>query len=93
MASFVPLLPLLLGAMTPSALAMARDCAPTPPAPEGSVPWVQSLPLGLQDQFSSALLSPNGRQLPLRTLDGGPKQPLEATGEGEDPAFCPLAPG
>ncbi len=91
MASFVPLLPLLLGAMTPSALAMARDCAPTPPAPESSVPRVQSrMFLGLQDQFSSALLSPNGRQLSRKTLDGGPKQPLEAIGEGEDPAFCPL---
>ncbi len=90
MASFVPLLPLLLGAMTPSALAMAGDCTPTP-APQGSVPWGQSwMPLGLQDEFFSALLPPNGHQLSRRTLDSGPKQLLEATGEGEDPAFCPL---
>lgn len=93
MAPFVPLLPLVLSAMAPSALAMAVDCAPTPPAPEGPVPWVQSwMPLALQDQFGVLFPPGSTPQVSRSTaLDGGGhQQPLEATGEGEDPAFCPL---
>ena len=75
MASFTSLLPLMLSAMAPSALAMAVDCAPTPPSPDGPVPWVRSwVPPALQHQFSV-----------LRQ-----EQPSEAMEEGQDPAFCPL---
>lgn len=85
MAPFAPLLPLLLIAMA------VEDCAPTPPSPDGPVPWVQSwIPPVLHDPFN-LLSPPNTHQAHQNTaLDSGIEQPLAATGEGEDPVFCPL---
>lgn len=92
MASFTSLLPLLLSATTPSALAMAVDCAPTPPSPHGPVPWVRSwMPPVLHHQLSG--LFPHNdmhRAHQSTALDSRHEQPLEAMEEGEDPAFCPL---
>ena len=90
MAPLIPLLPLLLGAMHPAALAMAADCGSTPPAADGPAAWVRSW------------LAPSGRRplgdLPLNdggqatrsASETGPEQSLEA--DSGEPAFCPLSP-
>ncbi|MXW12158.1 MAG: hypothetical protein F4Z73_04680 [Synechococcus sp. SB0668_bin_13] len=68
---------------------MAADCGPTPPSQAGAVPWVRSwMPPALHHQFG-LLSSPEAHQN-TAPESGGDEQPLAATGEGNDPAFCPL---
>ena len=91
MTPVAPLLPWLLSAMAPSVLAMAVDCAPTPPSPDSPVPWIKSwIASALQDRFS-VLFPPNAPQVSRSPAPGsGHEEPLQAVGEGKDPGFCPL---
>ncbi|KKZ13475.1 MAG: hypothetical protein TE42_00475 [Candidatus Synechococcus spongiarum SP3] len=93
MGPFRPLLPLLLSAMTTSAVALVADCAPASSPPEDPVPWVRSwMPPVLHHQISALFPQNDTHQAYGGTaLDSGSEQPLEeATGDGKDPAFCPL---
>ncbi|WP_025782401.1 hypothetical protein [Candidatus Synechococcus spongiarum] len=88
MVRFAPLLPLLVSAMPLSPLAMAADCGPTPPAPDAPAPWIRSwMSPALLRRFDP-LPSPEAHQNPAP--DSSEEQPLAATGQGDEPAFCPI---